>query len=341
MLFDRFIDSSLAYQGGGRALGVEQIRALNAFATGGLSPDRTLLLRIDPERGLAGIDGPAKPTGSSARGASSSPAIAQPTTSSPPPNPSASSSSTPTQPPDTVLAAALKALSMKHALDLLAAVFANPAGGAPLLDELRARWHELAPDERAALTPLAKLAAERVKAAPRGRPGRLLGRARGRRAAGGGVVARGRGRGRAARRAAGGSRAPSAASRRAARAAAAGRARRRARRRPPAARRARRRRAAPAPPRRRAPATARRRRRPLARRAAPPARPARALGRHPRVAARPARPHRLPARPAGGRPGRARRPRRARGHADRRRQEPLLPAARARERRTSRSSSRR
>ena len=59
---------------------------------------------------------------------------------------------------------------MKRALDLLSAVFANPASGAPLLDELRGRWHELAPDERAALTPLAKLAAERVKAAPKDDP---------------------------------------------------------------------------------------------------------------------------------------------------------------------------
>src|SRR3954452_20931395 len=52
VVLDRFVDSSLAYQGGGRELGVEAIRALNAFATGGLTPDRTLLLRIDPERGL-------------------------------------------------------------------------------------------------------------------------------------------------------------------------------------------------------------------------------------------------------------------------------------------------
>lgn len=48
MLLDRFVDSSLAYQGVGRELGVEQVRALNLFATGGLEPDRTLLLRIDP-----------------------------------------------------------------------------------------------------------------------------------------------------------------------------------------------------------------------------------------------------------------------------------------------------
>src|SRR3954463_8860556 len=57
VLLDRFVDSSLAYQGGGRELGVEAIRALNAFATGGLAADRTLLLRIDPERGLARIAG--------------------------------------------------------------------------------------------------------------------------------------------------------------------------------------------------------------------------------------------------------------------------------------------
>jgi dTMP kinase len=52
VLLDRFVDSSLAYQGAGRGLGVEEIRALNLFATGGLRPDRTLLLRIDPADGL-------------------------------------------------------------------------------------------------------------------------------------------------------------------------------------------------------------------------------------------------------------------------------------------------
>src|SRR6201999_3610912 len=57
VLLDRFIDSSLAYQGGGRGLGVAEIRALNEFGTGGLTPDRTLLLRIDPAAGLARIAG--------------------------------------------------------------------------------------------------------------------------------------------------------------------------------------------------------------------------------------------------------------------------------------------
>ncbi len=51
VLLDRFVDSSLAYQGGGRELGLEAVRAINAFATGGLRPDLTLLLSIDPATG--------------------------------------------------------------------------------------------------------------------------------------------------------------------------------------------------------------------------------------------------------------------------------------------------
>jgi dTMP kinase len=47
VLLDRFVDSSLAYQGSGRGLGVEAVRAINEFGTGGLRPDRTLLLRVD------------------------------------------------------------------------------------------------------------------------------------------------------------------------------------------------------------------------------------------------------------------------------------------------------
>ena len=57
VLLDRFVDSSLAYQGAGRALGIEPVRAINAFATGGLQADRTLLLRIDPALGRARQDG--------------------------------------------------------------------------------------------------------------------------------------------------------------------------------------------------------------------------------------------------------------------------------------------
>ena len=58
VLLDRFVDSSLAYQGAGRGLGVERIRTLNELATGGLTPDRTLLLRIDPAIGRARDRGP-------------------------------------------------------------------------------------------------------------------------------------------------------------------------------------------------------------------------------------------------------------------------------------------
>jgi dTMP kinase len=56
VLLDRFVDSSLAYQGGGRELGVERVRAINELATGGLEPDRTLLLRIAPATGRARQD---------------------------------------------------------------------------------------------------------------------------------------------------------------------------------------------------------------------------------------------------------------------------------------------
>jgi dTMP kinase len=59
VLLDRFVDSSLAYQGAGRGLGVDGVRALNEFGTCGLAPDRTLLLRIEPEVGLARVAGEA------------------------------------------------------------------------------------------------------------------------------------------------------------------------------------------------------------------------------------------------------------------------------------------
>ncbi len=51
VLLDRFVDSSLAYQGSGRRLGVELVRMINDFAIGGLRPDRTLLLEVEPAVG--------------------------------------------------------------------------------------------------------------------------------------------------------------------------------------------------------------------------------------------------------------------------------------------------
>jgi dTMP kinase len=53
VLLDRFVDSSLAYQGAGRELGVDAVRAVNEFATGPLRPDRTLLLALEPAVGRA------------------------------------------------------------------------------------------------------------------------------------------------------------------------------------------------------------------------------------------------------------------------------------------------
>lgn len=52
---DRFLDSSLAYQGGARNLGVENILNVNMFATEGTFPDITLLFDIAPEDGLKRI----------------------------------------------------------------------------------------------------------------------------------------------------------------------------------------------------------------------------------------------------------------------------------------------
>jgi dTMP kinase len=49
---DRYIDSSIAYQGSGRALGKDEIAWVSAWATGGLKPDLTVLLDVDPEAGL-------------------------------------------------------------------------------------------------------------------------------------------------------------------------------------------------------------------------------------------------------------------------------------------------
>jgi dTMP kinase len=51
VVLDRFVDSSLAYQGGGRCLGLQAIAEINRFATDGLTPDRTLLLKIPPQLG--------------------------------------------------------------------------------------------------------------------------------------------------------------------------------------------------------------------------------------------------------------------------------------------------
>ena len=55
VICDRYIDSSLAYQGGARNLGVENVLSINMFATEGTFPDMTLLFDIKPEDGLSRI----------------------------------------------------------------------------------------------------------------------------------------------------------------------------------------------------------------------------------------------------------------------------------------------
>ncbi len=52
VLCDRFLDSSLAYQGGGRHLGIENVLNVNLFATENTYPDLTLFFNISPEEGL-------------------------------------------------------------------------------------------------------------------------------------------------------------------------------------------------------------------------------------------------------------------------------------------------
>jgi dTMP kinase len=54
---DRYLDSSLAYQGAGRVLDADEVRSLNRWATEGLMPDLTILLDLDPAVGRQRIAG--------------------------------------------------------------------------------------------------------------------------------------------------------------------------------------------------------------------------------------------------------------------------------------------
>jgi dTMP kinase len=53
---DRYIDSSVAYQGAGRDLGMDEIRDLSMWATGGLMPDLTVLLDLDEDAARLRLD---------------------------------------------------------------------------------------------------------------------------------------------------------------------------------------------------------------------------------------------------------------------------------------------
>jgi dTMP kinase len=56
VISDRYVDSSLAYQGAGRTLPVAEISWLSSWATGGLKPDLVVLLDVDPGVGLNRVD---------------------------------------------------------------------------------------------------------------------------------------------------------------------------------------------------------------------------------------------------------------------------------------------
>lgn len=53
VICDRFIDSSLAYQGHARGIGIEEVYNMNMFATSGMLPDLTLYILVSPEVGLS------------------------------------------------------------------------------------------------------------------------------------------------------------------------------------------------------------------------------------------------------------------------------------------------
>lgn len=57
VISDRFIDSSLAYQGVGRSIGIPEVLAINQFAVEGHMPEKTLFLDVKPETGLKRIEG--------------------------------------------------------------------------------------------------------------------------------------------------------------------------------------------------------------------------------------------------------------------------------------------
>jgi dTMP kinase len=57
VLCDRYLDSSLAYQGAGRGLGEQDVLSLNVWATQGLFPDLSILLSMEPEKSLARVEG--------------------------------------------------------------------------------------------------------------------------------------------------------------------------------------------------------------------------------------------------------------------------------------------
>ena len=88
---DRYVDSTVAYQGGARGLGIERVEELNRWLTGDLWPDVTFLLEVDPA--TAGRAGAASWIASSARARSFSVRSARRMSNSPSATPSATCAS--------------------------------------------------------------------------------------------------------------------------------------------------------------------------------------------------------------------------------------------------------
>ena len=111
VILDRFVDSSLAYQGGGRELGVEEIRALNEFGTGGLTAGQHAAAADRPrDEGSRRIAGREADRLEQAGGEFFA-RVAQTYDELAAAEPDRFVVLDATQPPDTVLAAALKALT--------------------------------------------------------------------------------------------------------------------------------------------------------------------------------------------------------------------------------------
>ena len=98
VITDRFVDSSLAYQGAGRTIPMDDVRMLSRWATEGLSPTSPCCSTCRPRWGWRAPAAARSPTGSSPSRWTSTSGCARPSARSPRPTPTAISSSTPGRP---------------------------------------------------------------------------------------------------------------------------------------------------------------------------------------------------------------------------------------------------